>query len=882
MKLFKEGKKEEMKKLKKVSVIMMAVFMLLLAFFSTVFAQESASKGNMNFDVMFVIDASGSMLKSDPDNLRMVAGRLFTDLVALDTSRAGYVQFTNGILSSAGLTDLSTEKNKNAFRNTLAGLAEAPKDLDDTDISLGLAEAIRLLKEGNAFEKDRKPVIILLSDGNTDLPHGPRTVEESEAQLVSVLDEAVALDLPIYSIGLNYGDQREIEKMQQNLTNIAEKTNGKFYNVETAQDFSEYMTEIFDDLSDGGMQKLNPEHKDDRFTAPFVIDNSSVLSAQIVILTEKGVSDPKLYRPADNGGKEEVPLNPANNVYVTTDVDENHSSYMVLKVMYPKQGTWEVSVAGKAEDAIEIKLLTTYDISFLLDSVTAKAGETVEITGSLHRAEEQIVDKDLLEGSQAYCTITDSQGNKVEENMKMTYDPATSTYSYQTSLGKSGNYYVNAHLVGKDGSFEKDSTQSKITVERIPIEVTGSASGSMWCSPIKTKAQFDLAPVVSCESVNELFCTMKDAENIAVADYDPATGVVTLVPLKTGEETMTLILSDNYGQSAELQVFVKVKPSWVIIVVILVVLLLLAFIILLVIRATRPKLTETITVELGMPPHLRNQTPGATNLAMNGKKPEVNLAELIHSDPLAKSTLMQPIMQAGMDPLVGKIKLVASGKGKTSVKLMPKVQGKVRIDNQDVNTAKGCTASLIPNRKLEIRYSLDGRTTSTLTLSLASGGGWQPAPTPFSPNMDGPFGGGDNRSPFGNDNGTGTGFGNPFGSQSGSFEDSFGSQSSSFEDSFGSQNGSFEDSFGSQSSGFGDSFTSPNHSFENPEFGNGFGTQAADNDGFGAASGGNDSFGTPTGGNDFGNGYNEEPTHGSQNNSFDFGGGSDTSYDKFF
>ena len=88
-------------------------------------------------------------------------------------TRAGYVYYSHVILDSVGLTDLSTGKD------TLKKGMEAIKyDINnDTDIALGLTEAVKLLKEGKAFNSGRNPMVVLLSDGRTDLPKGPRTVE---------------------------------------------------------------------------------------------------------------------------------------------------------------------------------------------------------------------------------------------------------------------------------------------------------------------------------------------------------------------------------------------------------------------------------------------------------------------------------------------------------------------------------------------------------------------------------------------------------------------------------------------------------------------------------------------------------------------------------
>ena len=235
-----------MRHMKKILTVLLAAVMLICMSVSAVWAEgeevaQQTTADNMSFDVIFAIDGSGSMKKSDALKLRLTAGRLFTEMTYSNTSRAGFVQFTNIIMDSQGLTDLSTEDSKASFRDRLSGLQDSVKGSWDTDISLGLTQALNLLKEGDSFNGDRNPMIILLSDGNTDLPNGPRTVEESNAELTGTLSEAASLGVPIYSIGLNYDGKLDVDYMQ----NIANQTGGAFYNITTATDFNKYMTDIF-------------------------------------------------------------------------------------------------------------------------------------------------------------------------------------------------------------------------------------------------------------------------------------------------------------------------------------------------------------------------------------------------------------------------------------------------------------------------------------------------------------------------------------------------------------------------------------------------------------------------------------------------------------
>ena len=796
------------------------------------------------------------MKKSDALKLRLTAGRLFTEMTYSNTSRAGFVQFTNIIMDSQGLTDLSTEDSKASFRDRLSGLQDSVKGSWDTDISLGLTQALNLLKEGDSFNGDRNPMIILLSDGNTDLPNGPRTVEESNAELTGTLSEAASLGVPIYSIGLNYDGKLDVDYMQ----NIANQTGGAFYNITTATDFNKYMTDIFGNVADGDLTGLNPAYIDGRFVTDFVIDNGSVLMANIVILTDKGVSDPQLIDPTGAV----VPLDADHGVIVSTDTsDENKvSTYTILKIMYPVQGAWKVSVKGEADDAVQVNLLTTYDISFkLLNSRDPIAGNDINIYGKLVRGDENITDSNLLSGAMAICTIMDNKGNIVGENLPMTYNEEKHVFICKTNLEKSGNYYVTAHLEGKDGSFSKEAAQYQLSIGRAKLTVSGRPDVSMWCNPIKTKASVDISQHVKSESLAELNCSIEDnGNNIVTADYNKDTGMLNITPLRTGTGYLKLIFSDAYGQSAELTVFVTVKPSWIWFVAAIVILAVIVALIAGIMKATKPVLKDSVTVELSLPPMLANLTPSPATLAMPAKKSEVILGKLIQGDTFAQSTLGNPIMQAGLTTLVNKIKLVACKGDAVTVKILPKTPGMIMINNQNVDNAKGISYPMNKGDRIAIQFSTDGNSISTVTLQLGGEGGWDGN---FEPGGD-IFGGGQSGNPFGNND-----FGSPFGGGgAGNFGDPFGGNTGNFGNPFGGAGGSYGSQPGGSNMGGFDGGQPGNNGMGGFD-GNQPGNNSADDFGTGNMAGNPNDFGNSSQ-DDFGSAND----NAEENNNFDFGGDS--------
>ena len=305
---------------------------------------------------------------------------------------------------------------------------------------------------------------------------------------------------------------------------------------------------------------------------------------------------------------------------------------------------------------------------------------------------------------------------------------------------------------------------------------------------------------------------------------------MTLTPLKTGKQTLILNIADNNGQSEKLTVNVNIKPSWLWFVIGAVILAVIGGIIMIILKKSK----ESLTVELTLPPRLAGLTPSPATLTMPAKKSEVILSQLIQGDQMAMSTFGEPIMQAGLGMLLEKIKLIACKGEEITVKIMPKVQGMVLMNNQNIDSAKGAVCQLRKGTKLDIQFSVDGANISIVHLQLGQGNdAWGDNGTIFGGGNAGDFGGQNNfGSPFG---GGQNSFGSPFGGGQNSFGSSFGGNPNDG-DGFG-ENANMGDNFGgnpnsgNDGGGFGNSDQSKGNS--GFDFGEGSNGQGSSDDGFG-------------------------------------------------
>lgn len=228
--------------------------------------ESAAQEGRMNLDVVFALDASGSMLKSDPERIATDAFSLFVDMCD-DTCRLGYDVYTHMLKASENLKGIKDAEKLEAMKKKFGSISY--EATGDTDVALGLTEAMRIFErsDDNDF---RKKAIVLLSDGNTDLPKGPRTVAESAAEMKETLAKLKERHIEVYCVGLNVDgslDKKDIEK-------ISAATGGKAYEIDGSEKLTNTISDIFANISD--MNGIDREIKNGQIELE--IKDSSILS----------------------------------------------------------------------------------------------------------------------------------------------------------------------------------------------------------------------------------------------------------------------------------------------------------------------------------------------------------------------------------------------------------------------------------------------------------------------------------------------------------------------------------------------------------------------------------------------------------------------------
>ena len=398
--------------------------LLCVALLSTVALAEERPGGN-HFNVEIVLDASGSMQKTDPSGYRYEAIRLFVNLLAERENVLGGIVFSTDIDAQQPPTEITNQSGKNAVIDQLESV---PPTGGWTNIGQGLNLAVDELQTcGNA---ENPSVIILLSDGNTDMA----TPEEEQASLdikAEAIQKARESGIAIYSVCLNANRTADTSEMEQ----ISKATGGVFLEVSKAEDlrdvFNTFYSLIYGTATNEIIQAAFPDSG--LVEKTFDIPGLGVEEVNIIVYGK--ATQIQLYRP---DGTE----------YPAALVVSN--SFAMMKVTDVTPGTWRIVVRGVPGDQIKVNLVynpnLTVDAAIVNEDDVINPTDPVKVTATLASGGVVATDVGQYNGYAAVLRVLDAYGTEIEtapmtlgaQGFEVRKNLDEGTYYFQVSV--SGNY----------------------------------------------------------------------------------------------------------------------------------------------------------------------------------------------------------------------------------------------------------------------------------------------------------------------------------------------------------------------------------------------------------------------------------------------------------
>lgn len=396
--------------------------LLCVALLSTVALAEERPGGN-HFNVEIVLDASGSMQKTDPSGYRYEAIRLFVNLLAERENVLGGIVFSTDIDAQQPPTEITNQSGKNAVIDQLESV---PPTGGWTNIGQGLNLAVDELQTcGNA---ENPSVIILLSDGNTDMA----TPEEEQASLdikAEAIQKARESGIAIYSVCLNANRTADTSEMEQ----ISKATGGVFLEVSKAEDlrdvFNTFYSLIYGTATNEIIQAAFPDSG--LVEKTFDIPGLGVEEVNIIVYGK--ATQIQLYRP---DGTE----------YPAALVVSN--SFAMMKVTDVTPGTWRIVVRGVPGDQIKVNLVynpnLTVNAAIVNEDDVINPTDPVKVKATLTSGGVIATDVGQYNGYAAVLHVLDAYGTEIETE-PMTLGPQG--FEVRKNLGE-GTYYFQASVSG--------------------------------------------------------------------------------------------------------------------------------------------------------------------------------------------------------------------------------------------------------------------------------------------------------------------------------------------------------------------------------------------------------------------------------------------------
>ena len=340
-----------MNRIKKVlAKCLTAVLAMTMFFWSNVSDVQAAGTDGQHMNVVFVLDQSGSMSKTDAGNLRYEAVDLFLGLASETGNYMGAVVFDDAIVLQQDIAAIDGKQSKNALSESI----KSAKSYGDTDIGKAIELATDMLQtSGNP---DYRSVIILLSDGNTDLP-GDTTGEAltaSEQSKQNAIENARRNGINIHSVCLNANGEARKEELQE----ISDATGGVCIEVKSAEDLKEVFNEFYNIIYSTATINLADTVIPDNgeLEIPFEVPLVGVEEANIIINTLNPDTTYNLNNPDGYG-------------YIQAEIDDmsvKAKTFTVVKIEKPKPGNWTLIVRGVAGDQIKVDMVYNADLSIEL------------------------------------------------------------------------------------------------------------------------------------------------------------------------------------------------------------------------------------------------------------------------------------------------------------------------------------------------------------------------------------------------------------------------------------------------------------------------------------------------------------------------------------
>lgn len=534
----------------KLFAVMLLVMSLFIMSFAAIQPAMAAGSGNKDtkYDIEVVVDASGSLKKTDPENNRYTAIDIFLQTLRENGNNVGSVVFTQNIEEDTGLKDMNSKSSKEKLSNQIRSHVPGK---GDTNIGLALQKAVDALNSG---EKGREKIILMLSDGNTDLGSSEGNKKSLEIERKAV-GQCVTDGIKVYGICLNSNGAANLKEFQD----ITTPTSGSLLEVKSSENLVSALKDFYAQI----------------FKTKYISDTKTIKNGEAsksIEVPSYGVEE--LNITINNASKlTDVVINKPNGVEISKNEFNGISSrigdYYFVKITNPDAGVWGVTVKG--EEGTQITFDFVFNVANSVGLKTVSKGnsfslnEDIKFTAGFYSDGKKLVGKKNYENYTGTLVITPKDGGN-SQYYPMEKD-GENGFKGSLTYDKEGTYDVCAVLTC--GEFESKSDPVTISIGNSLPVFSGGDDGAT----VKIKKLFNKEKTID---LSEYFTDKEDkklslsilASSYANGDIEgPKGSEITLKNLVDGK--ITVLAKDANGGTTKGVIQIEVvNLAWIIFVVI--------------------------------------------------------------------------------------------------------------------------------------------------------------------------------------------------------------------------------------------------------------------------------------------------------------------------
>lgn len=353
---------------------------------------------------MLVIDASSSMKRTDPSNLRKVAAELFVDL-ARAGDRIAVTGFDENARQSTGaFIDITTMDSRTQLKKAIRAIGNDGKW---TDFTAGLSEAKRLL-DTTSRKSGEQDLVVFLTDGKCEPdPNGPMADKGKTRQLrtqackdLVLNDIAPSLaDARVYAIGLSKGAPRVF------LEELGRRTGGRGEVTLDPKSLPSLFAGVYARLLGSRLREDDVQDK----SSFEVYKGAQAIDVVIVGRTERTetVRDPTSSEIAIHNRS-------PDDVYFASAKE-----YRFYKIRAPKPGVWTIELTGKGKHRVATLQHFDLDVSFVDAPTAVEMGHGVTLRARLaSKNADSMPPMAFLDRHQMSTTAASKSGEHVMEMIR--------------------------------------------------------------------------------------------------------------------------------------------------------------------------------------------------------------------------------------------------------------------------------------------------------------------------------------------------------------------------------------------------------------------------------------------------------------------------------